>query len=134
MLKPVLSLLLLAIALSCAGCYPCHYTDHPGAKGRVVDARSHAPIPGTKIDLTGGYLETDMLLVKQAVSAPDGSFTLVPLQHWGIRLMLPFDPARWTMKAGFHAKGYKPASRTFHSTCFGPALTGLGDIPLQPVK
>src|SRR5580658_7634519 len=122
-------LALLALPLLYGGCFPYRFTDEPGAKGRVIDARTRAPIRGAKIELTGGFYQQPFP-VRHATTGPDGTFLFQAKQYWGVWFLLPIDYFGWITNVDIAAAGHAPATRSFGSNATGPAITTLGDIPL----
>jgi len=118
----------LVVASWTAGCIPMRYTSGPGAKGRVVDANSHAPVADAFVTMT-----RSKGAAAQTTTAKDGKFR-IGSRH------------RWYLLNLFHASTSKPVLQpavltitggsylTFATnTSPGTTLVDVGEVQLQPL-
>lgn len=73
-------LLLLPMCLGIAGCFPYDYTIRPGIAGTVIASDSHRPISGVSIIFGPSDGPTNAV----GYTATDGSFSVPPMEQWGI--------------------------------------------------
>jgi|SRR6516162_4897168 len=136
--KPMLGVFGLCAGLVwiCSACIPLRYTTSPGATGRIVDARTQAPLTGAEVLIsrstyppsspeaafTNGRPPTVM-------SREAGQFT-VPLERRIDLYFLPVDAfPRFGLLVVRHA-GYETTCVPFWSK----SVAELGDVKLNPSK
>lgn len=126
--------IMLATALLCGGCVS-GFTNVTGIKGRVVDARTHAPIVGAKvsIDTTVGLIMPRFTHENIPVSAT-GAFLIQPVR---VELSPNMDAPQWQRDITINAPGYIPFVRSFYGGTgefFRPPIINLGVMPLTCKK
>lgn len=127
-----IGLLALAATISCGGCFPYHFTTEQGAKGRVVDARTGAPVSGAKVELSGvARAGPDRLEPRKTTTATDGSFAIPAKKEWGMEVLIPFEFTGFEMTLDFSAPGYENRAEKFHASGHSPAVKEMGDVKLK---
>lgn len=127
-----IGLLALAAAISCGGCFPYHFTTEQGAKGRVMDARTGAPVAGAKVELSGETRAGLLPLEKRkTITAADGSFAIPGKEEWGMEILIPFEFTGFEMTLDFSALGYEKRVEKFHASGHSPAVKDMGIVKLK---
>jgi len=110
------------------GCVPMRYTSGPGAKGKVVDAGSRAPVPGAFVTMTRAQGTA-----AQTTTSKHGDFHVRGQHGWYLlNLFHPssskpiLQPAVLTITGGSYF--------TFATNiAAGATLVNVGEVPLQPL-
>ncbi len=118
----------------CLGCVPIRFTTSPGATGRIVDARTHSPIPGAEVVISRSTYpppSPDKAFVNHrppTVMSREGGLFSVPLER---RLDLYFVPLDVFPRFGLlvvKRAGYETTCVPFWSR----AVADLGAVEMKP--
>ena len=120
--------LVLVVGGWTCGCVPMRYTSGPGAKGKVVDATSRAPIHDAFVTLTRAKGTA-----AQTSTSKDGEFHVRSRHGWYLlNLFHPsqskpiLQPAVLTIDAGSYLSFATNSAP-------GATMLDLGEVPLQPL-
>jgi hypothetical protein len=104
------------------------FTKFPGASGRVVDAKTTAPISNAEVTLS--LTQPAKEETKTVVTDSNGVFTIAPKKQWGIYI-IPMDFMAYLGHISVSAEGYSNILKDLHSSPVGPEKTFYGDIALE---
>ena len=110
------------------GCIPYHYTLRPSASGKVVDARTGAPVTGASVSVAPADGDNP---AGRAITGADGSFLVAPLRQWGAYFFVTdCAPAPFTLSV--QQAGYRQKTMPFDYYPLGrPTATNLGTLRLE---
>src|ERR1700677_1301534 len=128
---------LAGAGLLSSGCYPYHFSGTPGPKGRVVDARTHAPLAGVKVIRAETFATTPTFQNGSTFTDANGLF-LIPFDgDWKREPPDPFGALFDAIDSTFHCwilihpGGYEMVSKAFSTTASGPPVVDLGTLPVK---
>lgn len=117
-----------AFTSSLTGCFPIHFTLNPGVSGKVVDAKSRTPLVANVTLSSSTYSNPNREVT--VVTKDDGEFLIPADQEKGI-FIVPMDPLTLYGTVTIQVDGYKKIEKGFYTTSMGPAVTELGEIPME---
>ena len=112
------------------GCIPYHFTERPGAFGRVIDAETNQPINDARVQLKldNEYIEDKGTEVK---TVQDGKFCLPPRKKWGL-YFFPMDCFPFQYDLTFVHNEYSQMQLQFqHSAIDEPEAIDFGTVKLK---
>jgi hypothetical protein len=119
----------VALSTSLAGCFPMHFTEYPGASGRVVDATTSSPISGAEVVVVLSSPEKNGG-PKTTVTDSNGLFSIRPEKQWGVYI-IPMDYIGFFGRVTVSAPGYVSSQCDVRSSPVGPETTACGEIALE---
>jgi hypothetical protein len=130
------SLVIILLVGLCSGCIPLRFTTSPGASGRIVDAKTHLPVPGAELVISRSTYppaSADNAFANgrspTVMSSGNGQFSL-PLERRFDLYFLPVD--------AFSRFGLLVVKREGYATTCVPfwshSVAALGEIPVEPLS
>jgi len=129
-MRPRLCLLLTTL-VALPGCFPYHFTERPGARGRVLDADTQEPIAGAYLTITRAAEPGTVRAVLSARTDAHGVFVIAPAKVWGIWVLIG-DEFRLSCQLVVDAPGHRSTVRVLQGNPMALLhdRTDYGDILL----